>query len=71
DWQIRIFWRGVVALLVSAILHAAVVGLGAITFGVGLVFMIVPWAIAAAWLLWTVWAIASGLRRLNRDIPIG
>lgn len=71
DWQIRLFWHGVLLLVASAVLHAVVVGLGAITFGVGLVFLVVPWAIAAFWVLYTIWGIARGLHRLNRDLPIG
>ena len=70
DWQIRIFWHCVLAGIAIFVLHAVVVGLGAITFGVGLVFLVVPWAVGAWWLVWTVWAIACGLRRLGQGLPI-
>ncbi len=70
DWQIRIFWHCVLAGIAIFVLHALVIGLGAITLGVGLVLLVVPWAVGAWWLVWTVWAIAHGLRRLGRDRPI-
>jgi len=71
DWQIRIFWHGVLAFLAIGILHAVIVGLGAITFGIGLVFLVIPWTLGFAWLVWTIWAIVAGMRRLNRGLPIG
>ena len=71
DWQIRIFWHGVLAFLAIGALHALILGLGAITFGLGLVFMVIPWSLGVAWLAWTVWAILRGMRRLNRGLPIG
>ena len=71
DWQIRIFWHGVLALVAIAVLHAVVVGFGAITFGFGLVFLVVPWGLGVVWLVWTIWAIARGMNRLSRSLPIG
>ena len=70
DWQIRIFWHCVLAWTAIFVLHAVVVGLGAITFGIGLVFLVVPWAVGAFWLLWTIWAIGRGLHRLGQNRPI-
>ena len=70
DWQIRIFWHCILAGIVIFTLHAVVIGLGALTFGVGLIFMVVPWAIGAWWLLWTLWAIVKGFQRLSRNQPI-
>lgn len=70
DWQIRIFWHCILAGIVIVALHWLVIGLGVVTFGLGLVFMVVPWGIGAWWLLWTLWAIVKGLRRLSRDQPI-
>lgn len=70
DWQIRIFWHGVLALLAVAVLHAVVVGLGAITFGLGLVFLVIPWALGFVWLAWTIWAIMRGMNRLRRHLLI-
>ena len=70
DWQIRIFWHCILAGIAIVVLHALVIGLGAVTFGVGLVFMVVPWAIGAWWLVWTIWAIVKGLQRLSRGLPI-
>lgn len=69
DWQIRIVWHGMVAFLLIGVLHAAIVGLGVVTFGIGLVFLVIPWALGLAWLGWTIWAIASGMRRLSRNLP--
>ena len=70
DWQIRIFWHCIAAGIAIFVLHALVIGLSAITFGVGLVFLVVPWAVGAWWLAWTVWAIGKGLHRLGRNQPI-
>ncbi len=70
DWQIRIFWHGVLAFLAIGALHAVIIGLGAITFGIGLVFLVIPWGLGLVWLVWTVWAIVHGMRRLNRGLPI-
>ncbi len=69
DWQIRIFWHGVLAFLAIGALHAVILGLGAITFGIGLVFMVIPWGLGVLWLVWTVWAIVHGMRRLARGLP--
>lgn len=71
DWQVRIVWHGVLALVAVAVLHAVVLGLGAITFGFGLVFMVIPWALGLAWLAWTVWAIVHGMRLLGRGAAVG
>ena len=70
DWQIRIFWHCILAGLAIFVLHAVVLGLAAITFGVGMVFMVIPWAIGAWWLVWTIWAIIKGLTRLSRNQAI-
>ena len=70
DWQIRIVWHGILALLAIGVLHALVVGLGIITFGIGLVFMVIPWTLGLVWLVWTIWAIARGMNRLGRGLPI-
>ena len=71
DWQIRIVWHGVLAFLAIGALHAVILGLGAVTFGIGLVFMVIPWGLGVVWLAWTVWAILRGMRRLNRGLPVG
>lgn len=65
DWQIRIFWLGVLAWMAIGLAHAIVSGLAAVTFGVGAIFIVIPWAMIAAWVLWTVWAIARGLGALR------
>ena len=52
-------------------MHAVIVGLGVITFGIGLVFLVVPWALGLAWAVWTIWAIARGIRLLSRGQAIG
>ncbi len=70
DWQIRIFWRGVLVLLAVAVLHALVIGLGVVTFGIGLVFLVIPWALGLIWLAWAIWAIVRGMNRLRRHLPI-
>lgn len=65
DWQIRIFWLGVLAWVAIGLAHAVVTGLAAITFGVGAVFIIIPWAMIGAWAVWTIWAIARGVFALR------
>lgn len=70
EWQIRIFWHCVLAWLAIGILHAVIAGIGALTFGVGLVFMVIPWGLGLAWLVWTVWAIARGMLLLSRQSPV-
>ncbi|MBF0863766.1 MAG: hypothetical protein ABF932_01650 [Gluconobacter potus] len=70
DWQIRMFWYGVLALTVIGMIHLMVAGLGAITGGLGLVFMVVPWGLTLAWGILTAWAIARGVHAalLNRPV---
>jgi len=70
NWQIRIFWHCVMAGIVIFLLHALVVGLGALTFGVGLIFLPIVWALIACWLIWTIWALIRGLQRLGRNEPV-
>lgn len=65
DLQIRIFWVGILASIAIGVAHAAVVGLSAITFGVGGILMVVPWAMIAVWWLWTGWAIFRGLMAIT------
>jgi len=71
EWQIRIFWHCVLAWIAIGVLHAVIAGLGAVTFGFGLVFMVIPWGLGVIWLVWTIWAIVTGMRHLNRNMPIG
>ena len=70
DWQVRMFWYGALALTVIATIHLMVAGLGAITGGLGLVFMVVPWGLTLAWGILTAWAIARGVHAalLNRPV---
>ncbi len=70
NWQIRIFWHCILAGIAIVVLHAVVVGLGAITFGAGLIFLVIPWGVAAWWVVWTIWAIVKGLQRLGRGETI-
>lgn len=70
DWQVRMFWYGALALTVIGMIHLMVTGLGAITGGLGLVFMVVPWGLTLAWGILTAWAIARGVHAalLNRPV---
>ncbi|MEN3167278.1 hypothetical protein [Gluconobacter sp. OJB] len=70
DWQVRMFWYGALALTVIGTIHVMVAGLGAITGGLGLVFMVVPWGLTLAWGILTAWAIARGVHAalLNRPV---
>ncbi len=70
DWQLRIFWHGVLAWLAIGLLHAVVVGIAALTFGAGIVFMVVPWGLGVAWVVWTVWALARGITALWRRTAV-
>ncbi|GBR48972.1 hypothetical protein [Gluconobacter roseus] len=70
DWQVRMFWYGLFALIVIGMIHLMVTGLGAITGGLGLVFMVVPWGLTLTWGILTAWAIARGVHAalLNRPV---
>lgn len=70
DWQVRMFWYGALALTVIGMIHLMVTGLGAITGGLRLVFMVVPWGLTLAWGILTAWAIARGVHAalLNRPV---
>jgi uncharacterized membrane protein len=70
DHQVRLFWGGLLVWLLIGALHWAVVGLGAVTFGIGLVFLVVPWTLGVLWLCWTGWGIIGGMRRLSRALPM-
>ncbi|MCQ8279278.1 hypothetical protein NFI95_12585 [Acetobacteraceae bacterium KSS8] len=70
DRQISVFWRSLLALLAIGLLHAAVTGLGAITFGFGLVLMVLPWGLGIGWLVWAAWEIGSGLLAAWRREPV-
>ena len=61
DRQISVFWRSLLALLLIGLLHAAVTGLGAVTFGFGLVLMVLPWGLGIGWFIWAAWEIGTGL----------
>jgi len=65
-WQIRMFWCGVLAWMVIGVVHGAVAALGAVTGGIGLIFMVVPWGMIAVWGVLTVWAMVRGLSALYR-----
>lgn len=60
DRQIVLFWRSLLVLLAVGLLHAVVVGLGAITFGAGLVFLALPWGLGLVWAVWAAWSIGTG-----------
>ncbi|EHH67908.1 hypothetical protein GMO_16750 [Gluconobacter morbifer G707] len=70
DWQIRLFWYGALSLTVIGAIHLMVAGLGALTAGLGLVFMVIPWGLTLCWGLLTAWAIARGMHALllNRSV---
>ncbi|GAN53187.1 hypothetical protein [Tanticharoenia sakaeratensis] len=70
SWQIRLFWLGVLAWTAIGLVHGAVAALGAITGGIGLVFMIVPWGMIGLWGALTLWALARGLIALYRGRAI-
>ncbi|CAI9121069.1 hypothetical protein [Brytella acorum] len=65
DWQIKIFWVGVLVTIAVAVAHTFVAGIAAITFGAGSVLLVVPWAMIAAWWVWTIWAIIRGVAAVS------
>ncbi|GAP25840.1 hypothetical protein GLF_2722 [Gluconobacter frateurii NBRC 101659] len=70
DWQIRLFWYGFLALTAIGMIHLMVAGLGAITGGLGLVFMVIPWGLTLTWGILTAWAIVRGIHAalMNRSV---
>ena len=67
DFQIKIFWRGVVFLTINTILYMIVSIVGAATLGIGFVLMILPLGILIWWFVWTAIAIAKGMKALGRN----
>jgi len=70
DWQIRLFWYGAFALTVIGLIHLMVAGLGAITGGIGLVFMVVPWGLTLTWGILTAWAVVRGMYAALMNRPV-
>lgn len=68
--QIRIFWRGVFLLVVSAILYGVTGVIGVATMGLGMILAIIPFGIGLYWLIWTIIQIIKGMQSLGRAEPI-
>ena len=65
DWQIKIFWVGILVTIAAAVAHTLVAGLAAMTFGAAGILIVVPWAMMAAWYIWTIWAVVRGVSALT------
>jgi len=69
-FQIKIFWRGVVLLILTCLTYLLAVGAGAATGGLGFALIIIPLAVGLWWLVWTIVAIAKGMGALARGEEI-
>jgi uncharacterized membrane protein len=70
EFQIKIFWRGIIFAVVNAILYFIISMLAFVTFGFGAVLTLIPIGISIWWLVWTIMAIAKGMGALGRGEAI-
>lgn len=68
--QIKIFWRGVVMLGINLVLYMVLTAIAAMTFGVGLIFFLIPLGIAIWWAVWTLLQIIKGMQALGQSRAI-
>lgn len=68
--QIEIFWRGVVMLGINLVLYMVLTAIAAMTFGVGLIFFLIPLGIAIWWAVWTLLQIIKGMQALGQSKAI-
>lgn len=70
EWQIKIFWRGIIFMAANTLLYLLISGIAVATLGVGVVLYIVPVGIGLWWMIWTIMAIAQGMQKLGRQEAI-
>jgi uncharacterized membrane protein len=64
--QLRIFKWGIMTGIALFVLNAVIGLLAAVTFGFGLLLLLVPAGIAIWWMVWTIMQIAKGMRTLGK-----
>lgn len=69
-FQIKIFWRGIIVLVVNTILYLAISAVGILSSAFSFVLYIVPIGVSLWWLVWTITAIARGMGALGRGEAI-
>jgi uncharacterized membrane protein len=71
NFQIKIFWRGIVFMVVIFLLNVVFTAIGVATGGIGFVLELIPLGLGIWWLVWTIVSIAKGMGALGRQSPIG
>jgi uncharacterized membrane protein len=70
-FQIKIFWRGIIVIVVNTVLYLVISALGIVSSAFSFALYIVPIGISLWWLVWTIMAIAKGMGALGRQEIIG
>jgi uncharacterized membrane protein len=70
NFQIRLFWRGILFWVAGAVSYIIAFFLAAVTAGLGFILMIVPVALGLWWLVSTILMIARGMKALGNGRPI-
>lgn len=69
--QIKIFWRGVILMVVAWVLYLICAFIGAATMGIGFILMVIPFAIGVYWFVWTLIKVIKGMQALGRGETVG
>lgn len=69
NFQIKIFWRGVIIAAITTAIYILVLISSAFTKGLGFALILVPIGILIWWLVWTIMAIVKGMSALGRNEP--
>jgi uncharacterized membrane protein len=70
NFQIRLFWRGILFWEAGAVTYIVAFFLAAMTTGLGFILMIVPVALGVWCLVSTIMMIARGMKALGNERPI-
>ena len=65
--QIMVFWRGIVLGAVTTVLYIVTTIIGAMTFGLGFLLMILPLGLMLYWVIWTIIAIIKGMKAIGNN----
>jgi len=69
NFQIKIFWRGVIIAAITTAIYILVLISNAFTKSLGFALILVPIGILIWWLVWTIMAIVKGMSALGRNEP--
>lgn len=69
NFQIKIFWRGVIIAAITTAIYILVLISSAFTKSLGFALILVPIGILIWWLVWTIMAIVKGMSALGRNEP--